>query len=149
MNYPYPSQNQNPYNPIVPSQKQIHEFKQNEKYRYEQRIQDNIIKIKNIYRLISKQQHDGISDDDMPIDDMNDISELNSWIKHVKRNNPTYDNLLEDQQDRLIAIAMDQNRIPTPPPTKGGRKTRKIKKRKIPKKEKHIKEIKEKRNLIN
>lgn len=27
MNYPYPSQNQNPYNPIVPSQKQIHEFK--------------------------------------------------------------------------------------------------------------------------
>jgi len=146
MNYPYPYPS---HNPIVPSQKQIHEFKQNEKYRYEQRIQDNIIKIKNIYRLISKQQHDGISDDDMPIDDMNDISELNSWIKHVKRNNPTYDNLLEDQQDRLIAIAMDQNRIPTPPPTKGGRKTRKIKKRKIPKKEKHIKEIKEKRNLIN
>jgi hypothetical protein len=66
----------------------------------------------------------------MPIDDMNDISELNSWIKHVKRNNPTYHNLLEDQQDRLIAIAMDQNRIPIPPPTKGGRKTRKIKKRK-------------------
>jgi hypothetical protein len=38
MNYPYPSQNQNPYNPIVPSQKQIHEFKKNEKYRNEQRI---------------------------------------------------------------------------------------------------------------
>lgn len=66
----------------------------------------------------------------MSIDYMSDISELKSWIKHVKRNNPNYDNLLEDQQDRLIAIAMDENRIPSPPSRKGGRKTRKIKKRK-------------------
>lgn len=150
--YPRYPRNRNPYDPVVDSPQKLKQEKENEKKRYEElyeeSIQDNIIKIKNIYRLISKQQHDSISDDDMPIDDMVDISELKSWIKHVKINNPNYDNLPEDQQDRLIAIAMEKNRIPTPSPTKGGRKTRKIKKRKytfkkkISKKKKNIKKRK-------